>query len=204
MTAKQHSGIRAVIFDIGGVLLRNEDRSGQRKWEARLGLARGELRQVIGNPELSALATIGQIPESAVWQHAADVLGLTAEQLRELQRDFWAGERFDAVLLQFLRALRPRYATAILSNAWSDSRGRLTEAYGLDEFVDTIVFSAEVGLAKPDPRIYHYTADLLHIPPKEAIFVDDMPENVQAARAVGMRGVQFSGTAQTIAEVRRY
>lgn len=110
----------------------------------------------------------------------------------------------DARLVQFLRELRPRYKTALLSNAWSDARERLTRMYRLDELVDVLVFSAEVGIAKPDSRIYRYIADRLGVRPEEAVFVDDLQENVEAARAVGMRGVLCISAAQTIAEVQQY
>jgi putative hydrolase of the HAD superfamily len=129
---------------------------------------------------------------------------LDAEQLQEFQRDFWSGDQIDAALVQFLRGLRPRYKTAILSNAWSDTRHALTQILGLGDAVDTIIISAEEGIAKPDVRIYRLAVERLGVQLEEAIFVDDFEVNVQAARAVGMRSVHFQNTAQAIAEVNRY
>lgn len=196
--------IRAVIFDMGGVILRTESPAGRRKWESRLGLKERELSQIVFGSEASARASIGLGIDADVWKNVASILRLSGEQLEELERDFWADDRVDVALVQFLRDLRPRYKTAILSNAWSGARETISIEFGLGAVVDAIIVSAEEGIAKPDVRIYHIAAERLGIQPAEAIFVDDMAENVDAARAVGMRGVQFENTTQTIAEVRSH
>ena len=193
--------IRAVIFDFGGVLVRTEDQSGRRKWEARLGLAEGGASKVVFGSDASDHASMGQLPESAVWEHIAAALRLNDEQLREFERDFWGGDRLDAELVHFLRSLRPRYKTAILSNAWSGGRRAIAEMFGLNEAVDAIIVSAEEGVVKPDARIYQTAAARLGVRPEEAIFVDDLLENVQGAQAVGMRGVYFQNTGQALAEI---
>lgn len=196
--------LEAVIFDFGGVLVRTEVQSGRQKWEARLGLPEGRLAQTIYWSEASYRACLGQVPEESVWQHVAATFGLDAEQLGELKRDFWADERLDVELVEFLCQLRPRYKTAILSNAWSGARAAFIQVFGLDRVVDEMIISAEEGVGKPDPRIYHLAAEQLGVQPEEAVFVDDLAENVEGARAVGMKGVQFKSTTQVIAAVRQY
>jgi epoxide hydrolase-like predicted phosphatase len=196
--------IRAVIFDVGGVLIRTEDWSARRKWETRLGLPEMRLSQVVFDSEMSARATVGQAAAADVWKDAAATLGLNAEQMQELERDFWSGDRLDAELSQFMRGLRPPYKTGILSNAWPDARQALTQKYGLGDAVDVMILSAEVGCAKPDARIYQIALERLGVRPEEAVFVDDVLENVQAAQALGMGGIQFKSTAQTVTKVKRY
>jgi epoxide hydrolase-like predicted phosphatase len=196
--------IRAIIFDFGGVLVRTEDPSGRRKWEVRLGLPAQELAGIVFGCEMSFRAMRGLVPETAVWDWLAGRFGLKAAEMREFQRDFWAGDRLDPVLVQFLRELRPRYRTAILSNAWANARRVFTQKYRLGEVVDEMIISAEEGAIKPDPRIYRIALERLGVRPAEAVFVDDVPENVQGARALGVRGVQFRDTAQALAEVRKY
>ncbi len=194
--------IRAVIFDFGSVLVQLEDPSGRQEWEERLGLAEGELAELVFASEVAARASVGQLPEAAVWEHVAATFGLDDAQLRQLRRDFWAGDRLDAELVAFVRSLRPRYKTAILSNAWGGARQMFAQVYGLGDAVDTMVISAEEGVAKPHPRIYHIAVERLDMRPEEAVFVDDMAKNVEGARAVGMRGVHFTSTAQAIADVQ--
>ncbi|MDE3087830.1 MAG: HAD family phosphatase [Chloroflexota bacterium] len=196
--------IRAVIFDMGGVILRTESQQGRRKWESRLGLKERELAQIVFGSEVSARASIGLGTDADVWKNVASILHLSDAQLEELERDFWSGDRIDDALVQFIHDLHPRYKTAILSNAWSGARAAISNKYGLGAVVDAIITSAEEGVAKPDARIYRLAAERLGVLPGEAVFVDDVAENVDAARAVGMRGVQFKSTAQAIAEVRSH
>jgi epoxide hydrolase-like predicted phosphatase len=196
--------IYAVIFDFGGVLVRTEDGSARRKWEERFSLPEGELARIVFESEVANRSMVGQATEAEVWQHVAVTFGLNDEQLRELRDDFWLGDRLNAELVQFIRELRPRYKTAILSNAWPGARQVFTQRLGLDEVVDAMIISAEEGVAKPDARIYHIAAGRLGVRPEEAVFVDDMAVNAQGARAVGMWGIQFQSTAQAIAEVQKY
>jgi putative hydrolase of the HAD superfamily len=193
--------VRAVLFDFGGVLLRTEDRAGRRKWEARLGLPEHGLEEAVFNGDDARRASLGELPESAVWQAVAQRFKLDSDQLAELQNDFWSGDRLDEELIHFLRGLRPRCQTGLLSNAWSGARAAFTEKYGLGSAVDVMIISAEIGVAKPDPRIYHLAAQALGVLPAEAVFVDDFPQNVDGARAIGMNGIQFVSTRQVVKEL---
>lgn len=196
--------IRAVIFDFGGVLVRTEDDSGRRRWEERLGLPRRGLERLVFESDVSVQAMLGQVPEEAVWQNVARVLHLSAAELAELRRDFWAGDRLDPRLFAFLSSLRPRYRTGLLSNAWGSARTVFTGKYGLGQVLDVLVISAEEGVVKPEARIYHIALERLGVRPEEAVFIDDMEENVVGAQKVGLHGIHFRGTDQAIAEVRRY
>jgi glucose-1-phosphatase len=195
--------IRAVVFDFGGVLVRTFDYTSRRKWEARLGLIEGGLEQVVFDSDVAIRAMMGDVPESAVWANAGAVFRITPEELEQLRIDFWAGDALDEELVRFLGGLRPRYRTGILSNAWSGARDVFAGRHGLDRAVDAIIISAEERLAKPDERIYHLAAGRLGIRAEEAIFVDDLPVNVDGARAAGMRGVLFQNREQAIADVLR-
>ncbi len=196
--------IRAVIFDFGGVIMRTHDYSGRRKWEALLGLPQGGLEQIVFASEVSVRGMVGEVSVEAAWEHLAGLFRLDAAQLEEVQRDFWSGDRIDKELIDFVAGLRPRYRTALLSNAWANARHLFTERFGLDRAFELLVISAEEGIAKPDPRIYRRTLQRLGVPPEEAVFVDDMPANVEAARALGMAGIRFESPEQAMAEVRRY
>lgn len=196
--------IRAVIFDFGGVLVRTEDDSGRRRWEERLGLSRGELERLVFESDVSVQAMLGRLSEEAVWQNVARALRLSATELAELRRDFWAGDRLDPHLFAFLRNLRPRYRVGLISNAWDNARSVFTEKYGLGQVLDVLVVSAEEGVMKPEARIYHIALERLGVRPEEAVFIDDIEENVVGARKAGLHGIHFRETAQTIAEVRRY
>ena len=182
--------IRAVIFDIGGVLVRTEDQEPRRKWERRFGLPEWGLADLVFNCPASRRASVGQATRHEVWAEVARRLSLTPAELEELNVDFWRGDVWDAGLLTFIRSLRPRYKTGILSNAWPDAR-EAVKAHVNGEAFDVIVISGEEGVEKPDPEIYRRALERLKVTPAEAVFVDDMPVNVEAARALGMHGMQF-------------
>ncbi len=196
--------IRAIIVDIGGVLLLREETPAQIVWEERLGFARGGFARALFQSDLSTQATIGAVSAAHVWEEMAARLSLAPDEVQELRRDFFAGERLNDAFATFLQSLRPAYCTAALSNAWSGTRAAMALHYGMDRLVDLMLFSDEEGMAKPDPAIYRLAADRLGVRPEESLFVDDVYRNVEGARAVGMVAVHFRDTAQAIAEIERH
>jgi putative hydrolase of the HAD superfamily len=194
--------IRAVIFDIGGVLVRTEDLEPRRAWERRFGLPEWGLAKIVFEGDAAIRAALGQAPEAAPWLAAAEKLNLSASELAQLREDFWKGDYYDHALLAFIGALRPRYKTGIISNAWPGVR-QIHQPYINASIFDAILYSAEEGVAKPTPEIYQRALTRLSVRPEEAVFVDDVQENVEAARAVGMHGVQFKNTMQVRETIER-
>jgi putative hydrolase of the HAD superfamily len=98
-----------------------------------------------------------------------------------------------------LRAVRAGgVRTALLSNSWGNDYPRDLWA-GL---FDAVVISCEVGLRKPDERIFRHALDLLGLDAAECVFIDDMEHNVRAAEALGLRAVHHTGADTTAAELR--
>jgi HAD superfamily hydrolase (TIGR01509 family) len=196
MTRQQVGTIKAVIWDLGGVILRTEDRQPRERWEAKLGLAPGELDRLVFEGELGKQAALGQANVRDIWDSVGSMLGLSADQLRELEIDFWSGDRIDDELVAYIRDLRPSFQTSLLSNAWPSVRDTLENRWEITEIFDVITLSSEVGIAKPDPRIYALTLEALDLPAERTVFVDDFERNVVAARQLGMVGLQFQNRDQ--------
>ncbi|HEX2314023.1 MAG TPA: HAD family phosphatase [Thermomonospora sp.] len=94
-----------------------------------------------------------------------------------------------------LRAARAAGArVALLSNSWGNDYPR--ELWG--ELFHAVVISSEVGLRKPDERIFRHAVELLGLHPAECAFVDDIEYNVRAAEAVGMVGVHHTDVPTTV------
>jgi len=197
-------GIRAIIVDIGGVILLREETPAQIVWEERLGFARGGFARALFRSDLATQATIGAVSAAHVWEEMAARLSLTPAEVQELRCDFFAGERLNDAFANFLQSLRPAYRTAALSNAWSGTRAAMSLHYGLDRLVDMMLFSDEEGIAKPDPRIYLLAAERLVVQPEESLFVDDVLRNIEGAQAVDMVAVHFRDIVQAIAEIGRH
>jgi putative hydrolase of the HAD superfamily len=132
-----------------------------------------------------------------------ELYGLDQPTTGELLKDLWdwyVGE-LNAEMADYSRRLRPRYRTAILSNAAAGGRREEQARYRFDGIADVVVYSYVVGIEKPDQRIYLLTCERLSVHPSDAVMVDDVEANVVAAREVGMRVVPFQSTAQAITDV---
>jgi epoxide hydrolase-like predicted phosphatase len=193
--------IRAVIFDMGGVLVRTEDPGPRGRLAERLQLSPAELSALVFDSDSSVQATVGKITAQAHWEAVRQALKLSAEEFPSVPEYFWGGDRLDTGLVDYLRALRPRYRTALLSNAWDDLRAYLVDLWKIVDAFDELIISAEVGLAKPDPQIYRLAVERLGVAPEEAVFVDDFPANVEGARAAGLYAIQFRNREQALADL---
>jgi putative hydrolase of the HAD superfamily len=107
-------------------------------------------------------------------------------------------------LYEYFRALRPRFVTGILSNSFVGAREREQALYGFEDACDLIIYSHEVGMSKPDKRIFHLTWTRLGVKPEELVFVDDHPPNIEAARALGIAAVHFRDNVQAINEIEKH
>jgi epoxide hydrolase-like predicted phosphatase len=192
--------IRAVVFDVGGVLVRTFDQSGRRTWEQRLGLNPGSAEAIVLNSEMGHKAQRGEISTVELWQWVDTFLDLGLE-LDAFRRDFWKGDAVDQNLVNLLRILRPRYQTAILSNA-PDNLSSTLEQYGLLTEVDLVVGSAYEGVMKPDVEIYHRVLTRLGRVPSETIFIDDALPNVIAAQSIGILGIHYRAGLDLASELR--
>lgn len=184
--------IQAIIFDIGGVLVRTEDPLPRRQLEQRLGLPAGRAEALVLNSEGGLAAQRGACSEEENWRRVQRELGLSDALLAEFRRDFWAGDRLDAALVDYVRQLHGPYQTAIISNALPGLLALLTGKYPIAGCFDVIIGSGDVGVMKPDPAIYRLALSQLGREPGEAIFIDDAPRNVEGALAVGMHAIRYT------------
>lgn len=182
--------ITALFFDIGGVLIRTEDLAPRQRWERKYGLADWQLQDLFFNSAVGLAAQVGQASTEDAWAHVAHVLGVNSDDLTEMRADFFRGDALDRDLIAFIRSLRPRYKTGVISNAMPDARGTLADRINAETF-DEIVFSGEEGVKKPVPDIYLLALRRLGVAAEQSIFVDDMAANVEAARVLGMHAIQF-------------
>ena len=194
--------IRAVFIDFGGVILRTEEKGPRMRQAERLGMTPRDLEKIIFESESSQRASTGEIPEEAHWQAVAEALGVSRQESDKITTEFFSGDRADDTLLEFLRSLRPERKVGLISNAWSGLRAFIT-SQRFDDVFDEMIISAEVGLMKPDPRIYRLALEKLGIQPEESVFLDDVLINVEAARSVGMTGIHFTQPNKALDELKQ-
>lgn len=183
--------IRGVIFDYGGVLF-------DMRWDISL-----ELERAHGLPARSVGETlyasdawrqveVGAGDREAWLRDAHSELETRAgKPLPPLHEHWRAGQHLITPNIDLIRRLRPPYLTSVLSNADSTLVSRLRDTHRIHDLFDDIVCSADVGLAKPERRIYALAAQRLGLPPDECVFIDDLERNVGGAREAGMAGIVF-------------
>lgn len=195
--------IRAVIFDFGGVIARTMDFTSRDGLADRLGMTRLELEKLVFLGESGSNAQQGVISVDQHWTNLQKLLKLSPEEIEAFQKEFWGGDSIDTDLVDYIRSLKKRYRTGLLSNAFSDLRKRLVEGWKIADAFDEILISSEIGVTKPDLRIYHIALERFGVAPDEAVFVDDFLHNVEAARSVGMHAIHFRNPDQTRLELEQ-
>ncbi len=193
--------IRAVFFDWGGVIVRTEYQAPREHLAERLNTTYEDLYRIVFESETSRRASIGELSTEAHWEAVTRRLGHPVSEAQGIRDEFFAGDILDLDLLAFIRSLRPRRKTGLISNAWPDMRQYLVDKK-VDDAFDVLIGSAEVGIMKPDPRIYQLALDRLGVEASEAVFLDDTPVNVDAARALGMQGVLFKEPRRALSDLK--
>ena len=193
--------MHCVVLDIGGVLEVTPATGWTERWEHELGLPPGALMARLSH--VLRAGALGQITEDEVVAAVAERLGLARSERELFWTDVWAEYlgTLNTPLYEWFRALRPRFRTGILSNSFVGAREREQERYGFADAADVIVYSHEVGVGKPDPRVYRLTAERLGAAPADIVFLDDVPACVEAARAAGWQGVLYEDNTQAIADL---
>lgn len=196
--------IKAVVLDIGGVLMRTEDQSGRRLLEKRYNLPADTVGWLVFDSDAAAASTIGQVKSEAAWKAVQDKLDLSDQELAEFIELFWSGDIFDQRAFDYLRSLSPQYITGILSNAWEGSREGFVQRHGMieGETVDHILISSELGVRKPDPAIYRHLRDTLGVRYDEILFVDDFIENVEGAKALGIQAIHYQPGMDLVNQIK--
>jgi epoxide hydrolase-like predicted phosphatase len=195
--------LRAAVFDVGGVLERVGPAAWMERWHVRLGMTRDAFDAAESQVDPEGLAVVGGMSEQQLRSSYATVFGLSPAEAEELMTDVWdwCCGTLDEPLVNYLRALRPRLRTGIISNSADGARREDGHRYRLPELVDDVIYSHEVGITKPDPAIFRLACRRLAVAPSEAVFVDDLPENVAAATRLGMYAVLHKDTARTISAI---
>jgi putative hydrolase of the HAD superfamily len=184
--------ITAVIFDCFGVLV-------GKGFEHTYRSAGGDpLRDRAFIEDMLGQTNLGIIAEADFHQAIATQLGISLNEWFEAVR---LAEQPDAQLLAYIQRLRPAHKTAVLSNANTGVVAYKIGEEQLQACFDAVVVSADIGMVKPDPRIYEYTASKLGVTPAECVFIDDRSYFLEPAREVGMQTVLYQDYEQVVAEL---
>ena len=194
--------IKAPIWDLFDVLVHPKSADVFEQLARDLRSPLETLWRYFDDPETLRNSLLGQETTAAYYQRIIHELNLPQSAIALLV-DTPNLLVVESQLISFIRSSHSVLKTALCSDAPDMTRGQLTEGWKIADLFDVIIISSEVGLMKPDPEMYHLTLERLRILPQEAIFIDDKENNVIAAQAVGMVGIQFKDSTQTIREIDR-
>jgi putative hydrolase of the HAD superfamily len=133
----------------------------------------------------------------------AEILYMRKEDIPDLRRDYFSGDRLNYRLITLIHDLREQgYPLALLSNESVRLRDRLIELE-LHDLFDHILISAEIGMMKPDPTAFRVALQSLQVRPHEAVFIDDALPNIRGAQQLGIHAVLFRHNTDLRDELRK-
>lgn len=179
--------IRALIFDCFGVVV-----SGT--WPAFCERHfRGDDACWYVASDLNRARDAGFLSEQEYYGELAMLAGIEPQQVRAELHD---GLVVNEALMHVIESYKSTYKIGMLSNV--AGLQRLEQIFTAEQLTvfDELILSGDIGIVKPEPRIYQLAADRLNLLPEECVFIDDSESNVVGARAVGMVSEQYTDTAQ--------
>ena len=183
--------IRAIIFDIGRVLIRVNVAHATGGLAEGLSLSPQEIWSALERDPLWKDWQEGRVSPRDWHLHLSKRLGskLTFEKFVEV----WNRALEPKPIHEdgFLEKLAKRYRMAVLSNTDPLHVAHMETTYGFLRLFPVRIYSCRVGASKPDPIIYKAALEACKVRAQEAVYVDDIPSYAQAAERLGMRGIVF-------------
>jgi putative hydrolase of the HAD superfamily len=185
--------LRAVIFDFGNVLCFPPAEEQLTEAATLCGLSTPEF---VANFWRRRRDYDRGMKPAEYWHDFAAMIGQSfdAAMIQDMisrEIAFWS--HYDTRVLAWIQDLRRAgIRTSILSNLPAPLGENLRATDGFLDHFDQITFSYELGVLKPEPEIYRYAVRGLGVAPEEALFLDDRPENVEGARAIGLHAEIFT------------
>ena len=192
--------IRAIIFDIGNVLLKFD-------YEIAYERLRPDCT-IIGDDVYPSAYTIRQAYERGEMGRG-DFLERVREVLRHGGSEAHFIEAWEQIfevnepMIELVRQLRGQLPLYLLSNISDLHTDYLSRTYPFFEWFDGAVYSYVAGALKPEPEIYAVAVEGLGVPAEQILFVDDREENIRGAEAAGMLGIVYRSHAEFLVEMER-
>jgi putative hydrolase of the HAD superfamily len=187
-------GLRAVVFDYGMVLTGPQDPEAYATLLRLTGLPANRFESIYWLDRHAY--DEGKLTGRQFWQKLLRDAGIPEKDGLVEELNLWDGRMWttqNPAMLAWQLALKQRgIKTAILSNMGDNVLANIERTFDWLPRFDVLVWSYQLLMAKPEPAIYLHTLRELGVAPDEALFIDDRRENIEAAQALGMRGIVFS------------
>jgi len=194
--------LRAIIFDIGRVLVRIDVARAMQGLASGTALSPAELWSAIEKDPRWPDWQEGRMAPRDWYLHLGRRLGgdFTFEQFTEI----WNRVLDPAPIHEdsLFQRLSRTYRLALLSNTDPLHVQHLEANFTFFRFFPTRIYSCSVGASKPNPLIYREALRALKVQAQEAVYVDDIAVYVEAAQRLGMGGIQFQSSAQLVSDLK--
>jgi glucose-1-phosphatase len=194
--------LRAIIFDIGRVLVRIDVARAMQGLASGTALSPAELWSAIEKDPRWPDWQEGRMASRDWYLHLGRRLGgdFTFEQFTEI----WNRVLDPAPIHEdsLFQRLSRTYRLALLSNTDPLHVQHLEANFTFFRFFPTRIYSCSVGASKPNPLIYREALRALKVQAQEAVYVDDIAVYVEAAQRLGMGGIQFQSSAQLVSDLK--
>jgi FMN phosphatase YigB (HAD superfamily) len=191
--------IRTIVFDVGWVLV-TLDYSRLTQFLREHGADVADMRQIVARIELERHET-GQLPGTDLLDNLAR-LGTRSIDLAQLRTHWDDMFELQMPMVRLAERLTERYRVHLLSNVGDLHWIHLAREFRLHRLGHGALPSFVAGVMKPDPEIYAQAERRFDLEPQATVFIDDLPANVEAARARGWHGVQHRSFEETSAALQ--
>jgi FMN phosphatase YigB (HAD superfamily) len=196
--------IEAVIFDLGRVLV-NIDLEPLKKQLSSTGIINesGDLIEKVRESDLIPQLNSGKISFQQFHRSLCSRYGF--DWSLDLFHDAWCSIFYPSPAMEALvRDLHGRVPLGLLSDTDLSHWTYIRRHYPIVEVFKGPVLSFQVGVCKPDPAMYRAAAQSVGLPPQQCFYTDDLPGNIEGARAAGMTAILFQDADQIRQELKNY
>ena len=204
--------IKAIIFDVGGVLqlsksppfpFKRHSSQGVHEYvSSKLNISIDQYFDSID--QIYTKAVEGKISLKEALEKLAINLNITPEKLRKIYKSAYKKTFYlNRPLLRYIKKLKKKgYKVAILSDMWHVPKEVLIPKK-LSKIFNVSVVSCDVGVRKPNPKIYRIILKKLKFSPREIVFIDNQPWNLAPAKKLGIKTILFKDNSQLFKELNK-
>jgi putative hydrolase of the HAD superfamily len=179
-----YENIKAIVFDFWGVFA---------DFQAPVNKTIGIKRPVTDYPEYYELINqhnLGQISEEEFLQATSKLFNV---ELSSEHRYLFNADHLNHELIEIAKKLKKKFKIGLITNTGKEYMDEFLYKPALDKLFDCLVISGAEGLRKPDPKIYLLAAERLLVKPREILYLDDHPDRITPAAALGMQVLLYEG-----------
>ena len=191
--------IKTIIFDYAGVLTptRNKQNFAQEDHK-RFNLQPSELLDILYKQWDKT--AIGEMSEKDYWKYIGEKLNINPDEIRDL---VYAAFPIEERVIKIIDQIKDKYTLVMVSNQIEDWLEKVIDDNNLRNKFHYFANSYQVGVNKPDKRIFLAALEKSKSEPEEALFIDDSPENIKSAKELGLNTIQFKTYDQFLREFKK-